>query len=617
MDRPLDRREFLIGAAALSAAGVLPGAARAAGRRRGAQADLIVVGGRVLTMDRRFSTAEALALRGDRVLAAGRLDRVRRLAGRRTQVLDAKGCTVLPGINDSHLHASSYSLSLPPITIDVDKATAAEIVAAVRDAASAAGPGESWIRGAGWNDNRLDRVPGRQDLDAVSGEHPVVLRSFDAHAMVVNSKVLSLAGITRDSVPPPGGVIEKDAAGEPTGVLREGAMGLVAPVIPAFTPDEVRQGLRGAFGLLHAMGITSLTDPGIGLETLALMADMARDGTLAARVTVLLSAGSSMTTLRKVLADYRPLRGVDERRLRVAGIKVFADGIPTAAQTAWLKEPYVDGRNGSLTVAGASVAEQLQTLEQMIAAAHRAGLQIGTHATGDATIDAVVERYLKAMRADRRRDPRHYVIHGDLTPPQTLRAMARNGIGVNMNATIKYLLGRSLDGVLGPERTSYQWPYRTALDAGVRVSSASDAPVTDPDWRQGVSSAVLRRGQFGGGVAGAAERITVPEALRTYTSTPAWQDRAEDWKGTLTPGAVADVCIVDGDVLDGDPAKLTERPIEATILAGKVVYERRDSRAASAAAATSRAYSGHRAVDCLNAGGCCCTLTEAIRAGLA
>jgi predicted amidohydrolase YtcJ len=234
----------------------------------------------------------------------------------------------------------------------------------------------------------------------------------------------------------------------------------------------------------------------------------------------------------------------------------------------------------------------------LIAIAHRAGFQVGTHATGDATIDTVVAGYLKAMG---RGDPRHYVIHGDLTPERTLRTMAARGIGVNMNATIKYLLGRTLDPVLGPARTDYQWPYRTALDLGVRVSSASDAPVTFPTWLQGVQSAVLREGRFGG-VAGAAERITVREALATYTRTPAWQDHAERWKGTLEVGKVADICVVGGDVLGIDPHELVDLPINTTVLGGAVVFRREAAAPALKAAAAYHA----RGIACLANGDCCC-----------
>jgi len=192
--------------------------------------------------------------------------------------------------------------------------------------------------------------------------------------------------------------------------------------------------------------------------------------------------------------------------------------------------------------------------------------------------------------------------------------MARFGIGVNMNATIKYLLGRTLEPVLGPERTDYQWPYRSALDRGVRVSSGSDAPVTFPSWLQGVNGAVLREGFFGG-VAGEAERITVPEALRTYTSTPAWQDFAENSKGTLNPGGVGDLCILGADILEVDPHDLIEVPIEATLVAGDVVFDRANSTAAPAAAAAAARVQHEHGKRCYEGGSCCCQLNDRIRAG--
>jgi predicted amidohydrolase YtcJ len=609
------RRHFLRGAGGvavgLAAGGVLPAHQAHADSSRGwKDADLIVCNARVLMLDRAFRIAEAIAVRGGVVQAVGRAKDIRRLAGRRTQVLDAGGGTVLPGINDSHLHLNAFGLDFPPFSYDVDTATIDELVAVVRTAVAAAPAPDSWIRCQGWNDNRLPRPPKRTDLDPVSGNHPVFLTDFSGHAMTVNTRVLQMAGITRDTIPPPGGVIEKDADGEPTGVLRETAQGLVRALVPPFTKEEIAQGIDTGIGLLHAQGITSITDPGIGLDLLAMYADKARAGTLGIRLNALLSAGTAPQQLRDTLAQYRPPRGLDPHWLRVAGVKIFGDGIPTAAKTAWLHKPYLDGTNGSLVIAGATNAEQVANLHELIKIAHDAGLQVGTHATGDATIDAVVDGYLRAMRR-RGSDPRHYVIHGDLTPPATLRTMARHDIGVNMNATIKYLLGRTLDPVLGKERTDYQWPYRSALDLGVRVSSSSDAPVTFPTWLQGVQAAVLREGRFGG-VAGEAERITVREALATYTRTPAWQDHAERWKGTLDVGKAADLCIVGGDVLDVDPHHLVDLPITTTVLGGRVVYE----RASNVTARTSTTSREARAATCLNGGSCCCQLSEDIRAGL-
>jgi predicted amidohydrolase YtcJ len=514
---------------------------------------------------------------------------------------------VLPGINDSHLHLASFGLQRPPFSYNVDTASISELVAVVQAAVAEAPTPDSWIRGSGWNDNRLPRAPQASDLDPVSGDHPVILTDFSAHAVAVNSIVLQMAGITRDTVPPPGGVIEKDADGEPTGVLRETAQGLVRALVPPFTRDETAQGIDTAVALLQAQGITSVTEPGIDMGLLGIYEEKARAGTLAIRLNALLRAGTAPQHLREVLAAYRPPQGVDPKWLRVAGIKIFADGIPTAARTAWLHEPYLDGSNGSLVIDGATIEEQVTNLHELIRIAADAGFQVGTHATGDATIDAVVAGYLAAMgRARRRADLRHYVIHADLTPRATLRAMARHDIGANMNATIKFLLGRTLDPVLGPERTDYQWPYRSALDLGVRVSSASDAPVTEPSWQQGVMAAALREGMFGG-VAGEAERITVPEALATYTRTPAWQDHAERWKGTLQQGMVADICVVDGDVLDVHPRELVDLPVTATVLGGRMVYER--PGAAGPATMPTAAHLG-RGLASLHSGRCCCRLAE-------
>jgi predicted amidohydrolase YtcJ len=324
---------------------------------------------------------------------------------------------------------------------------------------------------------------------------------------------------------------------------------------------------------MHALGITSLTDPGIGMSQLALYERKYNAGELPIRLNLMMRSAPSVYQLEEMLDEFGGPRVIDPHWLRVAQIKIFADGIPTAAKTAWLHEPYLDGSNGSLVTAGDTDEERVETLHGLIDLAVGHGFQVGTHATGDATIDAVVAGYLAAMgRAWRRDDLRHYVIHADLTPPATLRTMARHDIGANMNATIKYLLGRTLDPVLGAERTDYQWPYRTALDYGVQVSSSSDAPVTPPSWLQGVTGAVLREGQFGG-VAGEAERISIEEALASYTSTPAWQDHAERWKCTLRRGSAADICVVDGDILGADPHDLPSMKVSTTIVDGNVVYD--------------------------------------------
>lgn len=613
-------RRTLIAGAAVSAAGAAAAlgpatsssAATAARQVRAGKADIVILNGDVLLMTQKFKRAEALAIKDGKIQAVGSRKEIRQLVGGKTRVINAGGGTVIPGINDSHVHLGGYAIALPPFSYNMDGATVADVVTAVKAAVDEASKPDSWIRGSGWNENRMGAAPTRHDLDPVSGDHPVILTDFSYHAVAVNTKALQLAGITRDTTPPPGGVIEKDANGEPTGVLREGAAGLVRSIVPAWTPEEIAQSVNVGIEAMHAMGITSITDPGIGLDQVALYAAKARAGDLKLRLTALLMAGTSPDSLRAVLDGYEA-PGVSKRLLNVAGIKIMADGIPTAAQTAWLLEPYLDGRNGSLSLAGASNAEQLANLKEMVELATRRGFQIGTHACGDATINAVVNNYMLAMdKYKKQRDLRHYVIHADLTPRSTLRKMARYDIGANMNATIKYLLGRTLDPVLGEERTDYQWPYRSALDLGVKVSSSSDAPVTGPNWLQGVMAARLREGMFGG-VAGAEERISVKEALATYTRTPAWQDKAAGWKGTLTPGKVADVCVVDGNVLTTTPRDLVGLGVAYTLFNGEVVYDAAaptGRQRVAAMTASAPAHSRDASVAALEDGLCCCQIAE-------
>jgi predicted amidohydrolase YtcJ len=256
----------------------------------------------------------------------------------------------------------------------------------------------------------------------------------------------------------------------------------------------------------------------------------------------------------------------------VAGAKFYADGIPTNNRTAWLYQPYVDGGNGSLVIEGATDAERVRELHRMIRAVHEAGLQIGTHATGDRAIDAVVDGYLAAMAAAPRRDPRHYLIHADLVSPGTLARMARHGIGANFNASIKHLIADGQRASIGPVRAGYEWPYRTALDAGVRVATGSDAPVTDGDWRQGLSTCLLRKGKQSGTVSGPEQRITLTEALRTYTTTGAWQDFAEGWKGSLQPGWAADLIVLDGPLATMQPADYPGIKVTLTLVGGRIGY---------------------------------------------
>jgi predicted amidohydrolase YtcJ len=567
----LDRRQF-----ALAVAGVATSRWPRWARR--AEADLILHDGDVHVVDRAFRRVEAIAIGGGRILGIGTTAEMRRLGGSRTASFNLRGRTVLPGVNDSHLHALSWGLSAPPFQVDVSYPTVKSIAEATEQVRKAAAgrPAGEWIQGRGWDQPYFaeGRAPTRQDLDRVAPDHAVVLTEFSGHAIWVNSKALAAAGITRETVPPPGGVIVKDAQGEPTGVLFEGAAGLVRRVVPPYTPAERRRAFEAASQLMVSNGITSFTDPGIDPGMLALYAEMAAGGRLGARLTVLLATGRTVAAVRGALAAYRAPAGLDPRWMRVAGVKLFADGIPTNNKTAWLHEPYQDGGTGVLVVGDGGDADRVKELETMVGLAHEAGWQIGTHATGDRALDAVVEAYAKALAAKPDRDRRHYLIHADLVTPAALGRMAKLGVGANFNSTIKFLIADGQVASIGPRRAAYEWPYRTALEAGVVVATGSDAPVTDGNWRQGIASCVTRRGKQSNTVSGPEERISLNQAIWSHTAAGAWQDHAESWKGTLEVGMAADCCVLEGPITGVEPEAIGAMRVDATVVDGRVVFQR-------------------------------------------
>jgi predicted amidohydrolase YtcJ len=557
-------------------------------------AELVVVGARVHTGAAPRPDAQAVAIQGGRITAVGPAREIRALTGPRTEVLELPGATLLAGINDAHAHIAQWGASRPPLALDVSPRTVgsiAEIAEMVRAAAAAQPPG-TWIRGFGWDVGFLAECTAdprrrltRADLDAAAPDHPVILADFSIHAIWVNSKAIEIAGVTRDTPTPTGGDISRDAHGEPEGVFSEfAAQDLIQQHVPDLSREERRTAIAAATAELHRLGTTSVTDPALGpgggsgmlgTETLHAYEDMARDGELGLRVSALLLFGGEGTVtadaMRAGLETFRVDAPVGSR-LRVGGIKIFADGIPPL-HTAWLHEPYADApTRGSLVIPGDDEGARVAKLHELVRLAHAAGHQVGIHATGDAAIDATVAAFAAAVARHPREDTRHYVIHADLTYAATLRTMGAHGFGASSQPSIKTAAAHLSALLLGEERAAYQWPYRSMLDAGVPLVFSSDAPVVWPDWRQGVAAAVLRTSAANGVVYGPEERITVQEAIAAYTTGGAWQDFAEDEKGTVEPGKVADLCVLGGDPFTADPAEIPEMPILATVLDGDPVY---------------------------------------------
>lgn len=562
-------------------------------------ADLVFVNGRVLTMDATSAVAEALAVSGASISAVGDRSAIEPLIGPDTEVVDLGGGTLLPGINDSHIHAVSLGAMTPPLSLDAGYPTVrsiADVAAAVAHAA-ADRPAGTWIRGGGWDLGYLaecvadpERRPTRHDIDAASPDHPVLLHDFSLHTGWVNTATLRLAGIDPDGDYSDDAMIVTDAGGRPTGLLFEDAVRLVAEHVPPMSNEQRRQAIRSATALLGRLGITSITDPALGPADphgpmgaggIDVYREMLEAGELTVRVNVLrLLSGLApdLAEYERNLADAEAVATPDPRRFAVVGTKIFADGIPPN-RTAWMHDPYVGGGTGSLTVHGSSDDERVAALRRMVALAHRAGHQIGVHATGDRALDAVVDAMIAADDDDPRPDARHYVIHADFLTSSAIAKCATHGIGANMNPAIKWTIADLATELVGADRSAYEWPYRSAIDGGVTVASSSDAPVTLPDWRQGVSTMILRESKASGTVSGAEQTIDLMTALRTYTINAAWQDHAEDWKGSLEVGKVADLCVIGADLLAIDPHDIPCVPVVMTVLDGEVVHRAGDTTA--------------------------------------
>ncbi|MFL4474881.1 amidohydrolase [Paeniglutamicibacter sp. MACA_103] len=552
-------------------------------------ADIVVVNGQLHGVGPEAGNATAVAITGEHISAlgdAGMAD----LVGPSTRVIDAQGGAVLPGINDGHLHFVESAVSEHG-TLSVGSNVAAnwdQVAAILRDAI----PGsDGWIRAHGWD----EAVLGHGGPDFIFGlrpDAPLVAYDQTGHQLLLNETAARLASLDSWAGGYPDGVVGTFADGRVNGLLVDAAVELAGRVVPALGKAEVRQCLIKHQRRLHALGITSLTEPGLGpggaglfggssaTRSLELLADMAVADELSMRINVLLlfssTGGANEQDVRAGLASDLPgslaRRGISEQLLRIAGVKVFADGIPRSG-TAWMSEPYetpCGHSHGSMVIAGNTEAEREAELNRIIARIHEAGYQAGIHATGDATTDAAL-RAIVAAQAKDPRDARHYIIHGALRSPETIDTFLKHGVGLSTNPNIRAEAGALMKKILGSARFDWHQPLASLLSAGVSTNIASDAPVTTPDWRETVIAAVTRDTTAGPGAASDPERVGFAQALEMMTFQPARQDHAEHRKGRLAPGYLADLCIL-ANPIDRDIRTLRTNPAIHTISNGTLVH---------------------------------------------
>jgi hypothetical protein len=545
-----------------------------------APADLVLRGGRVVTLDEANPEGQALAITGYQITAVGSDASIGRYIGPDTEVVELAGRLAIPGFIEGHGHF--MGLGEAKLIVDLTTASSWEgVVQQVAAAARRAKPGD-WVTGRGWHQEKwshvpepaVEGVPLNDSLDAVSPDNPVLLEHASGHAAFANDRALAAAGIDRDTADPPGGTIVRDRRGVATGLLRETAQGLAYEALTrasAARPPEViemeqRRMVEEAGLEALSKGVTTFHDAGSSFETIAFLKRLADSGELPVRLYVMVR-GESNAELAERLPGSRILPEGDAF-LAVRSIKRQLDGA-LGAHGAWLLEPYADLETTGL------VLEPVEDIEETARIAIRHGFQLNTHAIGDRANREVLDLYERVFAANpEMSDLRWRIEHAQHLHPDDVPRFAELGVvasmqGVHCTSDAPWVPKR-----LGEQRaTAESYLWRSLLDSGAVVTNGTDTPVEDVDPIASFYATVSRR-LADGSVFTAGQRLTRLEALRSYTSANAWAAFEDHLKGSLAPGELADVAVLSLDILEVPEERIPEAKVDLTIVGGDVRYRR-------------------------------------------
>lgn len=513
--------------------------------------DLIVHNGRIYPEAGRPTHFRALVARNGRITDIGSNGRILALKSNSTKIIDLHGLTVLPGFHDSHIHLLNYGMLLRTLDLSGSRSIE-EIKRRVATWTKSSSP-KTWVLGRGWDDEKLRdrRYPTRDDLDLAS-PNPVFLKRICGHVAVANSAALSLAGIDHRTVSPRGGQIVRDSQGKPNGLLKEGAMELVEKFVPE-SIHQTEEVLVQASRKLARLGLTSLHCIISGLTELKALRELKREEKILQEIYAIIPA-----KLVDGLRSLRKSRKVDGDGFRLKGLKLFLDG-SLGARTAALNRPYHDdpASSGMLTLSK-------EELRKVAAKARDSKLQLCLHAIGDKAVDLAVEVLGETFGAKGCRLLRHRIEHASIVSEKSMQKMSRLGIIASVQPRFVYSDQWARDR-LGSRRLPQLYPFASMTKAGIMLTAGSDCPVEDPNPFEGIWAAVARPGLPKN------ERLTVGEALADYTKNPAYASFSEDFRGTLNPGNVADMVVLDRDPYKISLNSLRETRVVRTIIGGKVV----------------------------------------------
>ncbi|HXP47043.1 MAG TPA: amidohydrolase [Terriglobales bacterium] len=512
--------------------------------------------------------AQAMAVRGERIVAVGSDTEIQKLKGKRTQVVDLGGHFVMPGFNDAHVHLANAGFERLYINL-----TGVRSLAEMQDRIAARAkttPAGDWLTGRGW-DHTLwlgQKLPTRQDLDQVTGEHPAIFTRVDGHISVANSAALKFAGITASTPNPAGGKIDRDPQGEPTGILRETVKDELLAKLPPPSLAQRRRGLELALADAARWGITSAQDNS-QWEDFLIFEELEREGKLTVRIAEWLLFNASL----ELLQAHRSHHSQDDEMLHTTMLKGFMDG-SLGSRTAAMLAPYADDPGNT----GLARYDQAK-LDQMAIERVQAGFQLGFHAIGDRAVEMALNAFAEAERDARQHGEvpaqgfRFRVEHAQITTPEQMKRCRELGVIASMQPSHLLTDMRWVEARLGKERLAHSYAWKEFLDAGVPLAFGTDYPVELITPFRGLYAAVTRRSEDGKQEYFPAQKLTIEQAIAAYTKGSAYAEFAEHDKGLLQPGMLADFVVLDRDITRVEPAAILKTQVLRTVVGGKTVYE--------------------------------------------
>lgn len=547
---------------ASSASAAVPAVAGAA-----EPADLVLTNGVIYTVDAARSRVEAVAIKGERIVAIGTSKEMQAWVGSSTRVIDLKGRFAMPGFNDAHIHLASGGQAKLAVEFGGSKSLA-ELQQRIRARLGEYKPGE-WITGRGWDHTLwpVKRFPRREDLDAVSTQHPMIFTRVDGHVAIANSLALQRAGITAETPDPSGGEIEREAkTGEPTGMLKENAMGLVRRHVPGLTPEQRRRGIEMALAEAARHGLTSIQDNSDWQDFL-IYEQLKKEGKLTLRVTEWLPFAAPLSQLEEM----RRRGGTTDPWLKTGALKGVTDGT-LGSRTAAMLAPYADDSSttGILRI-------EPDRLTQLAIERDKAGFQIGLHAIGDRANRVSLDAFAAARAANGKRDARHKIEHAQVVAPEDFKRFADLNVIASMQPCHETTDMRWAETRVGPERSRGAYAWKSMMKHGVHLAFGTDYAVEPLDPMIGLYACVTRELAGGGPTGGwvPQEKITIDECIRGYTWGSAYAEFEEKNKGQIAVGKLADIVVLSADVTKIPPPAILKTRAEMTIVGGRIVYEKK------------------------------------------